>query len=482
MARKRRHKRKQLTDLSIEKMAAEGKAMARHEGKVIFVENAVPGDVVDVIVTKNKTDYAVAKVKNIVSPSEIRIKPFCSHFESCGGCKWQYITYEQQAIYKQEIVAEAFSRIGKLDFPELMPIIKGEPTEYYRNKMEFTFANKRWLTDEEVLSQKIYNRNAVGFHVPGMFDRIVDIEHCYLQPEPSNGIRNAIRAYAYKQKLTFYDVKVHEGFLRTLIIRTSTLGEVMVILALGHDDEKHRNAILDLLLKKYPEISSLHYVINQKKNDTLYDQDIITYKGKGFIYEKLADLTYKISPKSFFQTNPYQAVRLYETVRDFANLQGNETVYDLYTGTGSIGIFLAKHCQKVIGIEEVEAAIVDAKYNAELNKVGNTHFFAGDVKAMMDDEFTNVHGQPDVLITDPPRAGMHADVVEQILKMYPPKIVYVSCNPVTQARDLQILSEKYTIEKAQPVDMFPHTAHIENVVLLVSKAFLLLYNEDELKR
>ncbi|MGB0931239.1 MAG: 23S rRNA (uracil(1939)-C(5))-methyltransferase RlmD [Chitinophagales bacterium] len=460
-------KRKIVKELEITKIAAEGKGMARRDGKVIFVENAVPGDIADVRIIKNRKDFSIGKVFDLKKKSEDRIDAFCEYFGVCGGCKWQHLAYEQQGIYKQSIVEESLRRIGKLEFPPIFPILQAEKTQYYRNKMEFTFSNKRWLTMEEVNSdESIDNRNAVGLHVPGVFDKVVDIEHCHLQGEPSNDIRNEIRKYAEENELTYYDLRGHHGLLRNLIIRTTTLGEVMVILSVAKPEQEAIDGLMEHLLKQFPQITSLHYVVNQKKNDTLYDQDIITYHGRGYIFETFEDLKFKISPKSFFQTNSYQGVRLYNVVREFADLKGDELVYDLYTGTGSIALFLAKKCHKVVGIETVEAAIVDAKFNAELNGMDNTAFYAGDVKDMLGGDFVAKNGTPDVLVTDPPRAGMHRDVVERILEMSPSKIVYVSCNPVTQARDLQFFAEDYSIEKVQPVDMFPHTYHIENVVLL----------------
>jgi len=471
MAR-RRNRQKMLPALTIEKIAAEGKAMTRHNGKVIFVENAMPGDTADVLLTKRKKDYAIGKAVKIITPSPDRIAPFCKHFDDCGGCKWQFMSYDKQAEYKQQIVQEAFERVGKLVFPPIQQIVKAEKSEYYRNKMEFSCNNKRWLNAKEIAEtakEVTINRNAIGFHVPGMFDRIVDIEHCYLQDEPSNAIRNSIRDYAFEHGLSFYDVYKHEGFLRNIIVRTSTLNQLMIIVSFGYDDVPTRTALLDYLLQQFPNITALHYVVNTKKNDTLYDLDIVTYHGPGFIVETLAGLEYKISPKSFFQTNSHQALALYTITKQFAQLQAHETVYDLYTGTGSIAIFVANACKQVIGIETVAAAIVDAKYNAQLNGINNTHFYAGDVKDLFTDELIATHGKPDVLITDPPRAGMHKAVIEQILAVAPNRIVYVSCNPVTQARDLQLLQAKYAIERVQPVDMFPHTYHIENVVLLVKK-------------
>lgn len=466
-----RRKHKIVKNLPIDKLVAEGKGLVRQEGKVIFVEGAVPGDVVDVRIYKKKKDFSLAKVINIVSPSPDRVAPFCSHFGSCGGCKWQYLTYSKQLEYKQQIVEESLRRVGKLDFPNMLPILGTDPSIYYRNKMEFTFSNRRWLTKAEIeqAEGEIINRNALGFHVPGMYDRIVDIQHCYLQGDNSNDIRNAIRQYALDNELSFYDINSHQGFLRNLLIRTSTLGELMIIVSFGQDQPEAITALMEFCLANFPQLTSLHYVVNTKRNDSLYDQDIKTYHGRGYIYEQLDKWKYKISPKSFFQTNSYQAVNLYNTILLFANLQGTETVYDLYTGTGSIGIFISDHCKQVVGIEEVAAAIEDAKYNAQINKVPNASFYAGDVKELLTQTLVAKHGKPDVLITDPPRAGMHKDVVKMLLTIAPNRIVYVSCNPVTQARDLQLLSEKYTIEKLQAVDMFPHTYHIENVAALQLK-------------
>ena len=467
--RNRRNRQKLVTDISVIRMAAEGKAIAhKKDGKILFVDGAMPDDVVDVLITKNRKDYAVGKVVEIKQASDKRIEPFCKHFGSCGGCKWQFISYEQQLEYKQQMVEEALRRVGKLTFPPLMPILGAEPNVYYRNKMEFTFSNKRWLTLEEIKSEEHIERNAVGFHVPNKFDRIVDIEHCYLQDEPSNSIRNEVRKYALEHELSFYDIYEHHGLLRNLIIRTSTLGETMLIFCFGEDQPENVKALLAHTLEKFPDITSLNYVVNTKKNDTIFDLEIINVHGRPFIYEKLEDFKYKISPKSFFQTNPFQAERLYQVVRDFSELKGHETVYDLYAGTGSIGIFVAKNCKKVVGIEEVEAATIDAKFNAELNNLDNTTYLCGDVKNILQPDFLAQYGQADVLIVDPPRAGLHGDVVQQILTFKPQKIVYVSCNPVTQARDLQLLCEThYSIKKVQPVDMFPHTYHVENVVQLL---------------
>ena len=448
-------------------MVTEGKGLARHEGMAVFVEGGVPGDLADLQIVRKKRDYAIAKIQTLLRASELRVQPFCRHFELCGGCKWQYLPYEQQAIYKSQIVIDTIKRVGKLEARETLPIVKAEPNVYYRNKMEYTFSNKRWLSEAEIQSgEQIDDRNALGLHIPGMFDKIVDIEHCHLQAEPANEIRNEVRRYALEHSLSFYDLRENRGLLRNLIIRTSTLGELMVIVSFGEDAPSVRLALMEHLSAQFPQITSLHYVVNPKRNDTLFDLEIVTHRGRGHIFEQLGDLKFKISPKSFFQTNPHQAVNLYEVAKSFAHLKGSETVYDLYTGTGSIALFLANDCKKVVGIEEVEAAIIDAKFNAELNGVSNAHFYAGDVKEMFTPQFAEQNGAPDVLITDPPRAGMHPDVVRQILHLAPPRLVYVSCNPATQARDLHLLSERYELEKMQPVDMFPHTYHIENVAAL----------------
>jgi 23S rRNA (uracil1939-C5)-methyltransferase len=488
-----RKKQKQiiLSDLYLTAIAAEGQTIARHEGKVIFVEGGVPGDTVDVLVYKNKSDYAMARVLAIKQASADRVEPFCKHFGTCGGCKWQQLAYEKQAIYKQQLVEDAFKRIGKLIYPAFDPILAANPTQYYRNKLEFTFSNRRWFShdefkarptesdapvaesDEAALTPIAPNevdkqRNALGFHVPGMFDRLVNIEHCYLQPEPSNAIRNAFYQFALAQGYTFYDVKNHVGLLRNLIVRTATTGETMLTLCLSAEATMPIiNQCMAFLDTQFGEqITSLQYVINPKRNDTIYDLEVVTYKGRGYIFEQLDDLRYKISPKSFFQTNPHQTLRMYRTVCDMAQLKGNETVYDLYTGTGSIALFIARQCRQVVGIEEVADAIADAKINAQLNQIEHATFYAGDVRQLLNQALADRHGAPDVLITDPPRAGMHPDVVQQIIQFAPQRIVYVSCNPATQARDLQALNPYYAIERVQPIDMFPHTFHVENVVSL----------------
>lgn len=460
-----------LEDLVISGLAAEGQALARHhDGMVIFIEGGVPGDVADVQLLKKKRDYAMGKIKTLKKPSEWRTQPFCQHFGTCGGCRWQFLPYEKQLEYKQQIAEEAFKRIGKLHYPPFLPIIKADPNRYYRNKLEFTFSNRRWLTDNEVASESVIStRNALGFHVSGMFDRIVDIEHCYLQETTSNAIRNEVRQFVLEQGWTFYDIKTHSGFLRNLIIRNSSLNEWMVNICFGEEDPQKRRQLLDKLLQVFPQITSLHYTINTKFNDSIHDLDIVTYHGRGYIMEQLDDVRYKISPKSFFQTNSSQAVKLYRIARDLANLRPHETLFDLYTGTGTIALFVAKQCKQVVGIEEIPQAIEDAHFNANLNNLQNAHFYAGDVKKLLS-EAVEQHGRPDVLITDPPRAGMHPDVITQILAIQPKRLVYVSCNPATQARDLQLLSDLYTIEHVQPIDMFPHTFHVENVAALQLKS------------
>jgi len=462
-----RRRRRIIESLEITDLVAEGKGLTRQEDKVIFVENAIPGDVVDVKIKKNKKSYAVGTVWQLVKPSPDRIEPFCKHFESCGGCKWQFLAYEKQLFFKEKIVKDNFERLGKLDTSTMLPIIGSVKTKNFRNKMEFTFSNNRWILPEEAENEtEITEWNAVGFHVPKMFNKIVDITECHLQESPSNEIRNAVRDFALENKFTFYNLMKHGGLLRNLLIRSSVKGELMVILSCGEPQMENIEALLTHLDEKFPQIDSLHYVVNQKLNDTLYDQDIVTWKGKGYINEYLEELKFKISPKSFFQTNPYQALSLYNVVRTFADLKGDELVYDLYTGTGSIALFMARYCKKVIGVEEVADAIKDAKFNAEENNLSNSEFFVGDVKNEFNKTFVEKHGHPDLLITDPPRAGLHGDVVQNILEILPERIIYVSCNPATQTRDLALMMECYKIEKIQPVDMFPHTYHIENVVLL----------------
>ncbi|MEX0982848.1 MAG: 23S rRNA (uracil(1939)-C(5))-methyltransferase RlmD [Bacteroidales bacterium] len=455
--------------VTIEDIAAEGKAIVRIDDMVVFVPGAIPGDVVDLQVTRKRKKYREARITKFVSYSDLRIDPFCSHFGTCGGCKWQHLPYRDQLQYKEKQVTDALQRIGKIDIAEPLPIIGAEETRFYRNKLEYTFSNHRWLTGDETATDNIIeNRNALGFHVAGRFDRIVDVEKCYLQTDPSNLIRNTVKAFAHEKGLSFYDHITNGGLLRNLIIRTASTGELMVVLSVQHD-EPVVYEMLDDLNSKVEGITSLMVVVNPKLNETLYDQDIKVFKGRDHIIEELDGLKFKIGPKSFFQTNTMQALQLYGKTKEFAGLTGSENVYDLYTGTGTIANYVASGAKKVVGIESVPEAIEDAEINAALNGITNTVFRAGDMKDLFTEGFIAEHGRPDVIITDPPRAGMHPDVVAQLLKAAPERIVYVSCNPATQARDVQLLSEGYNVLKSQPVDMFPHTHHIENILLLERK-------------
>ncbi|CAL1520987.1 23S rRNA (uracil(1939)-C(5))-methyltransferase RlmD [Chitinophaga sp. MM2321] len=453
--------------------AAEGKALARQDGKVIFIEGGVmPGDVVDVRLGKNKKDWAEGKAIHFHAYSDKRVTPFCEHFGTCGGCKWQMMPYSLQLEYKQQQVEDHLQRIGKLELPPMNPILGSAHSQHYRNKLEFTFSNKAYLTTEEIRDNdgEIPRKPALGFHIPRLFDKVLDIHTCYLMQEPVNLIRNTIREYAIQHEFSFYDIRSQEGWLRNLVVRLCTTGEIMVNLVIHHEDKDNRIALLDHLLKTVPAITTVLYTLNPKKNDSIFDLDPKVYFGKGYAEEKLEDFVFKIGPKSFFQTNTYQGEVLYKVTRDFAGLTGSEIVYDLYCGTGSIGIFVSRKAHKVVGIELIKEAIDDAKENAARNNVSNAEFFAGDVVDICNDEFFTHHGQPDVIITDPPRAGMHEKLVTKLLEIAAPKIVYVSCNPATQARDLALLDALYTVEKVQPVDMFPHTHHIENVVLLKKRA------------
>lgn len=460
-----RNKKPLLENIEIRKIAAEGKSIAYVDDKVLFVPNTVPGDIVDVQVTRKRKSFLEGFVTRTRSHSELRIQPSCAHFGVCGGCKWQNLAYEKQLEFKQQEVTENLRRIGKVALPEISPIIGSEKQFYYRNKLEFTFSAKRFLTPAEIKAGTAIERTpAIGFHVPGLFDKVVDIDHCCLQEEPSNALRNFIRQYALENGLSFYDLREQQGFLRTLTIRTASTGEIMVIIAFGHEDRPAREGLLEALKKQFPQITSLMYVINEKLNDNLTDQDILCYHGRDHIFEEMEGLKFKIGPKSFYQTNSGQACRLYAKTRELAALTGNETVYDLYTGTGTIANFVARQAAKVVGIEYVPEAIEDAKVNSQLNGIANTLFYAGDMKDVLNDEFIVRHGHPDVIITDPPRAGMHPDVVRTILNAAPERIVYVSCNSATQARDLQLLDALYEVEAAQPVDMFPQTHHVENIV------------------
>jgi len=464
---RRKRKKPFYENVKIEDIGAEGKAVARVGDVVVFTKLAIPGDVVDLQVTKKRKRYQEAVVKEFKAYSEDRAEAFCEHFGVCGGCKWQILPYEKQLFYKQKQVQDQLSRIGKMEMPEILPIMGSEKNTFYRNKMEFTFSNKRWLSFEEIESEEeIKDPNALGFHVPGLFDKVVNIDKCWLQDDPSNQIRNFIYNYALNEKLSFFDIREQKGFLRTLIIRTTSTGELMVIVSFFHEDELARKQLLEAVKNEFPGITSLMYVVNTKGNDTITDQEIKVFSGRDYVLEQMEGLQFKIGPKSFYQTNSEQAYELYKVARDFAELKGDEIVYDLYTGTGTIANFVAKKARKVVGIEYVPEAIEDAKLNSELNNIVNTKFFAGDMKDVLNETFISEHGNPEVVITDPPRAGMHTDVVDTILKMEPLKIIYVSCNPATQARDLAMLDSLYQIEKIQPVDMFPHTHHVENVVML----------------
>ncbi len=459
-----------LEKITITDVAAEGKALAKVNDLVVFVPYVVPGDVVDLQVKRKKNHYAEAVAVKFHEYSPVRAVPFCQHYGVCGGCKWQCLPYAEQIKYKQKQVTDNLTRIGKIELPEISPILGSEKTEFYRNKLEFTFSNKRWLTEEEVKEDVKYDQmNAVGFHIPGAFDKVLAIEKCWLQDDISNQIRNAIRDYAYEHNYSFFNLRSQEGMLRNLMIRTSSTGELMVLLQCkivegGELDLMKR--LLDFVAERFPQITSLLYVVNNKCNDTINDLDVMVFKGKDHIFEEMEGLRFKIGAKSFYQTNSGQAYNLYKVARDFAGLTGNELVYDLYTGTGTIANFVSRQAKKVIGIEYVPEAIEDAKVNSAINGIDNTLFYAGDMKDILTQEFINQHGRPDVIITDPPRAGMHDDVINTILFAEPQRIVYVSCNPATQARDLSLLDVKYKVMAVQPVDMFPHTHHVENVVLL----------------
>ena len=447
---------------------AKGVSVAKApDGKVIFLPNVVPGDVVDVQTMKKRKAYYEGKAIKIHEFSEHRTDVVCEHFGACGGCKWQNMQYSQQLFYKNQEVYNNLKRIGKIELPEFEPILGSEKQFFYRNKMEFGFSNARWMTDAEIQSGTEFdNKNALGFHIPRMWDKILDIEKCHLQQDPSNEIRNEIKRFANENGLTFFNARNHEGLLRTLMIRTASTGEIMVLVQFFENDKANRELLLNFISERFPEITSLLYVINNKANDTLYDQDIKLFKGRAYILEEMEGLHFSINAKSFYQTNSEQAYELYKITRDFAGLTGEELVYDLYTGTGTIAQFVSKKAKKVIGVEAVPDAILDAKANAERNNITNCEFFVGDMKNVFNDEFIATHGHPDVIITDPPRDGMHKDVVAQIMKIAPEKVVYVSCNSATQARDLALMDEMYQVTRVRPVDMFPQTHHVENVVLL----------------
>jgi len=463
----RRNKYPLLEKVLISDIGSEGKALARLENKVVFVSGAIPGDVVDIQIKRKRKSFMEGRVVRFHTYSSDRQEAVCEHFGVCGGCKWQMLPYADQIRFKQKQVKDQLERIGGFKGLEVKPILGSKQSEFYRNKLEFTFSNKRWLTEDEIKEEgEFKDRDALGFHIPGLFDKIVDIKKCWLQPDPSNGIRNTVKSYALENNLSFFDIREQVGLLRNLIIRTASTGEIMVIISFFEDNPEAIIALMEHLKDKFPDITSLQYVVNQKKNDTILDQKIICYHGRDHIFEKMEGLNFKIGPKSFYQTNSAQAYELYKIARDFADLKGIETVYDLYTGTGTIANFMASKVKKVIGIESVPEAIDDARVNAELNDIKNAEFVVGDMKDVFNDRLFEQYDRPDVIILDPPRAGIHENVVVALKKAKAEKIIYISCNPATQARDLALMADLYTIEAVQPVDMFPHTHHVENVVSL----------------
>lgn len=465
---RRKNKRQTFEQVEVIDAGAKGKSVGKApDGRIIFLSNAVPGDVVDVMTTKKKSAYFEGVATHFHKLSDKRTTPVCQHFGTCGGCKWQHMGYGHQLFFKQREVENNLKRIGNLELPEVSAILGSEKEYFYRNKMEFSFSNSRWLTQKEIVSDRDFeDRNALGFHIPGMWDKILDIKKCHLQQDPSNAIRLEVKKFAVEIGLAFFDPRNQKGLLRTLMIRTTSTGEIMVLIQFFEDQKQERELLLNHLMEKFPEITSLQYVINSKQNDTIYDQEVVCFSGRDHIFEEMEGLRFKINAKSFYQTNSEQAHVLYNVTRDFAGLTGNELVYDLYTGTGTIAQFVSKKAKKVVGVESVPEAIEDAKANAVLNDISNVEFFVGDMKNVFNDDFIAQHGQPDVIITDPPRDGMHKQVVEHLLQVAPPKIVYVSCNSATQARDLALMKDTYKVTKVQPVDMFPQTHHVENVVLL----------------
>jgi 23S rRNA (uracil1939-C5)-methyltransferase len=473
----RRNKNIVLENVTVEDYAAEGKSLARQDGKVIFIENVVPGDVVDIRLSKSKKDWAEGYPIQFHSYSKERAQPFCQHFGVCGGCQWQMLPYQKQLEFKHQQVFDNLTRIGKVELPEFQPIMGALNDKFYRNKLEYTFSTKEYVTKELLLKLKEAGTlpegeargGVLGFHAKGFFDKVVEIQKCWLQEDLTNQIRNSIRDYAYQHNLTFYDIRAHVGLLRTMQVRLCTTGETMVNIVFGEESEKKRKPLLEFVQQTFPQITTLLYTINLKKNDSLFDLEPQVFSGKGYVIEQLEGFRFKIGPKSFFQTNTQQAERLYQVTREFAELDGTQVVYDLYCGTGSIGIFCSQGAKKIVGVEMIDAAIRDAKENAILNNIEHSYFVSGDVIDVCNDEFFAQHGKPDVIITDPPRAGMHQKLVEKILDMEAPTVVYVSCNPATQARDLHLLDIKYKVTKVQPVDMFPHTHHIENIVQLKLK-------------
>ena len=456
-----------IENVEIVDVAAEGKSIAKIDDMVVFIPYGAPGDIVDIKLDKKKKSFAEAHIERMVRPSEIRIEPFCEHFGVCGGCKWQHLPYDFQLKFKRQQVVDALQRIAKVEIPEIPTTIGSDNTTCYRNKLEYTFSNKSWLTFEQMKSgEEFPDRNAVGFHIPGAFDKVLNINKCWLQDNISNEIRLFIRDYALSKGYTFYDLKNQQGLMRTIMVRIASTCEIMLIAVFGEDNPEAVNDVMEAIKEKFPQITSLLYVINLKVNDTIGDQEVITYSGKPYIEEEMEGLKFRIGPKSFYQTNSHQAYKLYSKTREFAHLTGNELVYDLYTGTGTIANFVARQCRKVVGVEYVPEAIDDARLNSQVNGIDNTLFYAGDMKDILTDSFVAEHGVPDVMIIDPPRAGMHEDVVKVILNAAPKRIVYVSCNPATQARDVALLDCKYKITDIQPVDMFPHTHHVENIIAM----------------
>ena len=456
-----------IENVEIVDVAAEGKSIAKIDDMVVFIPYGAPGDIVDIKLDKKKKSFAEAHIERMVRPSEIRIEPFCEHFGVCGGCKWQHLPYDFQLKFKRQQVVDALQRIAKVEIPDIPTTIGSDNTTCYRNKLEYTFSNKSWLTFEQMKSgEEFPDRNAVGFHIPGAFDKVLNINKCCLQDNISNEIRLFIRDYALSKGYTFYDLKNQQGLMRTIMVRIASTCEIMLIVVFGEDNPEAVNDVMEAIKEKFPQITSLLYVINLKVNDTIGDQEVITYSGKPYIEEEMEGLKFRIGPKSFYQTNSHQAYKLYSKTREFAHLTGNELVYDLYTGTGTIANFVARQCRKVVGVEYVPEAIDDARLNSQVNGIDNTLFYAGDMKDILTDSFVAEHGVPDVMIIDHPRAGMHEDVVKVILNAAPKRIVYVSCNPATQARDVALLDCKYKITDIQPVDMFPHTHHVENIIAM----------------
>lgn len=459
-----------IENFEITGVAAEGKSLGRWNDLVVFIPYGAPGDVVDLRITRKKHSFAEGQIARMVTPSPLRVEPFCEHFGVCGGCKWQHLPYESQLQYKQQQVVDALERIAKVEIPPINPILGSAETRHYRNKLEFTFSNKSWLTTEQMRSDEVFDdRNALGFHIPGSFDKVLDIKHCWLQADISNDIRLFIRDYAISHGYSFYDIRNNQGLMRTIMVRTASTGEMMLVVVFGESDRVAIDDVMGAIRNRFPQITSLMYVINLKCNDSITDQDIRLFSGREYIEEEMEGLRFRVGPKSFYQTNSRQAYELYKVARRMAALTGDELVYDLYTGTGTIANFVARQARQVIGIEYVEDAIEDARLNSRVNGIDNTLFFAGDMKDVLTDNFVAEHGRPDVMIVDPPRAGMHPDVVQVILNAEPRRIVYVSCNPATQARDLALLDAKYRVTQVQPVDMFPHTHHVENVTLLEKK-------------